>query len=55
MWIEARTTRSARRALLDSLGRGQDPDDALRELLGLDTAGIDAAVQREVEAHFPGA
>lgn len=52
-WIEGRTTASQRRELLDRLGTGVTPDDALRAIVGHDTDAIDAAVRRSIAAHFP--
>jgi hypothetical protein len=53
-WITARATPQGIAALLDRLGAGADPDDALRAAVGTDTAGVDAAVRRDIEAEFPG-
>jgi len=52
-WIEERTTATERRELLDRLGTGVTPDDALRAIVGYDTDAIDAAIQRNIAAHFP--
>jgi len=52
-WIEARTDRSQRARLLARLGEGVRDDDALRETLGLDTDGIDAALRERVLREFP--
>jgi len=52
-WIEARTDRTQRARLLARLGEGVRDDDALRESLGLDTDGIDAALRERVLREFP--
>ena len=52
-WIEARTDRAQRARLLARLGEGVRDDDALRETLGLDTDGIDAALRERVLQEFP--
>jgi hypothetical protein len=52
-WIEARTDRSQRARLLARLGQGVPADRALVEVLGLDTAVIDAALRREILDEFP--
>jgi hypothetical protein len=53
-WIEARTERAGRGRLLDRLGAGGSAEDALRELLGMDTGGVDAAVQAWIQSEFAG-
>jgi hypothetical protein len=52
-WIEARSDRAGRARLLARLSQGRKDDDALRELLGLDTDGIDAALRKFVLREFP--
>jgi hypothetical protein len=52
-WIEARTDRAQRARLLARLGAGASDDEALREVLGLDTDAIDAAVRERVLREFP--
>ncbi len=52
-WIEERTDRAQRARLLARLGEGVRDDDALREALGLDTDGIDAALRERVRREFP--
>jgi len=54
-WIEARSDRGQRARLLARLGRGAKDDQALTEVLGLDTATIDAALRREIRDEFPAA
>ena len=53
-WLEARTDRAGRRRLLDRLGAGESTDDALRELVGMDTGSLDAAVQAWIQSEFAG-
>jgi len=53
-WIEARTRSADRGRMLDRMGKGASADEAFVELLDLDTAGIDAAVQRWIASEFPG-
>lgn len=53
-WIEARTDPAGRGRLLDRLGVGISADEAFVELLGMDTAGLDAAVQHWIAAEFSG-
>jgi hypothetical protein len=52
-WIVRRSEAAARARLLDRLGAGWDEDRALRELVGLDTEAVDAAVRAEILAEFP--
>jgi predicted aminopeptidase len=52
-WIARRTESAGRARLLDRLGAGWDEDRALRELVGLDTDAVDAAVRAEILAEFP--
>lgn len=52
-WVAKRATPQGIAALLDRLGAGASPDAALREAVGADTAGVDAAVRGEIEAEFP--
>jgi hypothetical protein len=52
-WIEARSNREGRARLLARLGQGASDDQALRELVGLDTEGIDAALRESIRAEFP--
>jgi hypothetical protein len=47
-WLVRNTDARARGELLRSLGRGVDVDDALRAALGVDSDGLDAALQREL-------
>jgi hypothetical protein len=52
-WIESRTTRDDRARLLQLLGEGVIDDTALRSVLGMNTAEIDAALQRTIRDEFP--
>ena len=52
-WIEGRTDRDQRGRLLELLGTGASDDEALLEVLGLTTEGIDAAVQEWIRQAFP--
>ncbi len=52
-WIHAQTTAEQRRDLLRRLGRGGSIDDALGQMLGLDTEGVEEAVQAWILAEFP--
>jgi hypothetical protein len=51
-WLAARAKPAQIAALLERLGAGESADAALRAVLGVDTAAIDAAVRREIEAEF---
>jgi len=53
VWIEARTTPQERAALLARLGTGMPDDEAMRQAVGRDTNGIDAAVRSAILAEFP--
>lgn len=52
-YLESKTDVAARRRLLERLGQGVSVDQALYEALGVDTDGLDAAVQREIRSEFP--
>lgn len=54
-WIEAHTSRAQRVRLLARLGEGGSTDEALTEAVGLDTDGVDRAVQRLIRSEFPAA
>lgn len=51
--LEARLGRAGLGKLLDAIGAGRDPDASLRALAGLDTAGLDAELQRSIAVEFP--
>ena len=52
-WIEAHTNAEERARLLARLGGGFSVDQALFELFGFDTDGLDRVVQRDLSAEFP--
>jgi tetratricopeptide (TPR) repeat protein len=52
-WIEQRTGPADRGRLLRLLGEGRSADAALAAVLGMETAGVDAAVQGWIRAEFP--
>ena len=52
-WIERHTTAEQRALLLRRLSEGFSSDQALYEIFGMDTAGVDAAVQAEIRGEFP--
>ena len=52
-WITARTDAASRARLLQRIGEGASASDALREAVGRDVAGVDAAVRAQIEAEFP--
>jgi hypothetical protein len=51
-WIEARADQAGRSRLLDLLGEGRSTDDALRAVLGVDAAELEAALRAEIAAEF---
>ncbi len=53
LWIEARTDRAARARILTLLGEGSDADAVLRAVVGVDVAGLERALQKEILAEFP--
>ncbi|HEB91536.1 MAG TPA: hypothetical protein ENI85_18320 [Deltaproteobacteria bacterium] len=52
-FIHSRTSVEERRRMLESIGRGISIDQALYEILGFDTEGLDRAVQAELRREFP--
>ncbi|MFK7898342.1 MAG: DUF4124 domain-containing protein [Myxococcota bacterium] len=52
-FIERQTDVAGRRKLLARIGEGWSVDQALFEVLGFDTDGLDAAVQAEIRREFP--
>ena len=52
-WLERNTDSAARARLLAALGAGQSADRALRAAAGVTTRELEAALQRELRAHFP--
>jgi hypothetical protein len=53
-WLESRTESAGRARLLERLGSGVATDAALVELLGMDTAAVDAAVRDWIQSEFAG-
>lgn len=52
-WVEAHSDRTGRARLLARLGEGWSDDEALKEAVGTDTQGIDAALRTEILSEFP--
>lgn len=52
-YIESQTTVDERRKLLHHLSNGLSIDQALHEVMGLDTDSLDAAVRTEIRSEFP--
>lgn len=52
-FIHSKTTVAERRRLLERIGAGFSVDQALHEVMGVDTAGLDAAVRAEIQQEFP--
>jgi len=52
-YIEAHTRVEDRRRLLERIGQGFSVDQALHEVMGMDTEALDLAVQAEIRAEFP--
>ncbi len=52
-WLGEQTDRDQRARILHRLGAGDGIDDALREAVGLDTDGVDAAVRGWILEEFP--
>ncbi|HIG69068.1 MAG TPA: hypothetical protein EYG46_17335 [Myxococcales bacterium] len=52
-YIEAHTTQQQRANMLKRIGEGFSADQALHEATGLDTDGLDAAVQQTILEEFP--
>ncbi|MBK7950302.1 MAG: hypothetical protein IPK00_16515 [Deltaproteobacteria bacterium] len=52
-YIESQTEVAARRRLLERLGEGLSIDQALHEAMGMDTDGLDRAVQQAIRSEFP--
>ena len=51
-WMGARTDRAVRWRLIERIGAGVPTDQALRELLGMDTDAVDAAVREWIRSEF---
>jgi len=52
-WIESRTDRAGRARMLQMIGAGGSDDSAFEAVLGMNTAGIDAALQQVIRDEFP--
>ena len=52
-WIEERTDADQRARLLQRLGQGFSIDQALHEILGVDSDGLDRSLREEIESEFP--
>jgi hypothetical protein len=53
-WLGARTDRALRGRLIERIGAGVAADQALRELLGMNTDAVDAAVREWIQSEFAG-
>jgi hypothetical protein len=53
VWVEAHSDRLGRARLLARLGEGWEDDEAMKEAVGMDTDGIDAALRAEILSEFP--
>jgi hypothetical protein len=53
VWITRRTDRAQRARLLELLAAGLGADQALAQVLGIDTAVIDASVREGIRGEFP--
>ena len=54
-WLERQTTQQQRRKLLEGFAAGRRDDEVFEEVLGLNTAQIDAQAQAWIRAEFPAA
>ena len=52
-YIHSKTTVAERRQLLEQIGAGFSVDQALHQVMGLDTEGLDAAVRADIQREFP--
>lgn len=52
-WLDRHTQQGDRSRLLSRLGEGFSIDQALHEVVGLDTEGLDQAVRDEIRTEFP--
>ena len=52
-FIHAKTDVAERRRLLELIGGGFSVDQALHQVMGLDTEGVDAAIRAEIRREFP--
>ena len=53
-WLGTRTDRAVRGRLIERIGAGVSTDQALRELLGMDTDAVDNAVRAWIQSEFAG-
>lgn len=52
-YLRGETTVEDRRRLLERIGEGFSVDQALHEVIGVDTKGLDARVQERIRSEFP--
>ena len=52
-FVHAKTDVVERRRLLELIGEGFSVDQALHQVMGLDTEGVDAAIRAEIRREFP--
>jgi hypothetical protein len=52
-FIHSRTQVEERRRMLQLIGQGFSVDQALHDVMGIDTDGLDRAVQTEIRREFP--
>jgi hypothetical protein len=52
-WLEDRTEPAQRARLLDLMGKGDAADSALRQVIGMDTDRLDAALRAHIRSEFP--
>jgi hypothetical protein len=52
-FLHTHTDVNGRRMLLERIGQGLSVDQALHEVMGVDTDGLDARVQEDLRAEFP--
>jgi tetratricopeptide (TPR) repeat protein len=53
-WLGGRTDRAVRGRLIERIGAGVSTDEALHELLGMDTDAVDRAVREWIQSEFAG-
>ena len=54
LWLEAHTDVAGRAQLLRAIGAGRPFDEALERLVGMNTSGLDRAVQTWIQSEFAG-
>ncbi len=52
-YLHTRTRVEERRQILELIGEGFSVDQAMHDVIGLDTDGLDRAVQQEIRREFP--